>query len=99
MPSELDIALENIIGELIKEGQPFETVPFERNGVTMPAFKNAPPSLAYYFAHFLIILPIVSKIERPLPLPNSITEAVLGTDNTSLGGATASVGSLAGNAA
>ena len=32
----------------------------------------------YYFAHFLIILPIVSKIERPLPLPNSITEAVLG---------------------
>ena len=32
---------------------------------------------AYYFAHFLIILPIVSRIERPLPLPNSITEAVL----------------------
>jgi ubiquinol-cytochrome c reductase cytochrome b subunit len=32
---------------------------------------------AYYFAHFLIILPIVSKIETPLPLPNSITEAVL----------------------
>ena len=34
----------------------------------------------YYFAHFLIILPIVSRIERPLPLPNSITEAVLGND-------------------
>lgn len=33
---------------------------------------------AYYFAHFLIILPIISKIEKPLPLPNSITEAVLG---------------------
>ena len=32
---------------------------------------------AYYFAHFLIILPIVSKLERPLPLPNSITESVL----------------------
>jgi ubiquinol-cytochrome c reductase cytochrome b subunit len=32
----------------------------------------------YYFAHFLIILPIVSRIERPLPLPNSITEAVTG---------------------
>ena len=32
----------------------------------------------YYFAHFLIILPIVSKLEKPLPLPNSITEAVLG---------------------
>lgn len=33
---------------------------------------------AYYFAHFLIILPIISKIEKPLPLPNSITEAVTG---------------------
>ena len=32
---------------------------------------------AYYFAHFLIILPLISKLERPLPLPNSITEAVL----------------------
>mgnify|MGYP005837251767 CR=1 FL=1 len=30
----------------------------------------------YYFAHFLIILPIVSAIEKPLPLPNSIAEAV-----------------------
>lgn len=34
----------------------------------------------YYFAHFLIILPIVSAIERPKPLPFSITEAVLGKD-------------------
>lgn len=32
---------------------------------------------AYYFAHFLLILPIVSMMERPRPLPNSITEAVL----------------------
>jgi ubiquinol-cytochrome c reductase cytochrome b subunit len=32
---------------------------------------------AYYFAHFLIILPIISATERPRPLPNSITEAVL----------------------
>jgi ubiquinol-cytochrome c reductase cytochrome b subunit len=32
---------------------------------------------AYYFAHFLIILPIISRSERPRPLPNSITEAVL----------------------
>jgi ubiquinol-cytochrome c reductase cytochrome b subunit len=33
---------------------------------------------AYYFAHFLIILPIISRIEKTLPLPNSITEAVTG---------------------
>jgi ubiquinol-cytochrome c reductase cytochrome b subunit len=32
---------------------------------------------AYYFAHFLIIVPIISRLERPKPLPNSITEAVL----------------------
>ena len=35
---------------------------------------------AYYFAHFLIILPIISRIEKPLPLPNSITDAVLGKE-------------------
>jgi ubiquinol-cytochrome c reductase cytochrome b subunit len=34
----------------------------------------------YYFAHFLIILPLVSMLERPLPLPSSITEAVLGSE-------------------
>ncbi|MFC7498192.1 cytochrome bc complex cytochrome b subunit [Enterovirga sp. GCM10030262] len=31
----------------------------------------------YYFAHFLIILPLVSSLEKTLPLPNSITESVL----------------------
>ena len=31
----------------------------------------------YYFAHFLIILPILSMVEKTLPLPNSITESVL----------------------
>ena len=33
---------------------------------------------AYYFAHFLIILPIISRIEKTLPMPASITEAVTG---------------------
>jgi ubiquinol-cytochrome c reductase cytochrome b subunit len=33
---------------------------------------------AYYFAHFLILLPIISMIETPRKLPNSIAEAVLG---------------------
>ncbi len=32
---------------------------------------------AYYFFHFLILLPILGKIERPLPLPPSIADAVL----------------------
>ncbi len=32
----------------------------------------------YYFAHFLVILPVLSKIERTQPLPLSITDPVLG---------------------
>ncbi len=32
----------------------------------------------YYFAHFLIILPLLGFFEKPLPLPASITESVLG---------------------
>jgi ubiquinol-cytochrome c reductase cytochrome b/c1 subunit len=32
----------------------------------------------YYFFHFLILIPLLGKIERPLPLPLSIAEAVLG---------------------
>jgi ubiquinol-cytochrome c reductase cytochrome b subunit len=31
----------------------------------------------YYFAHFLLILPILALVERTLPLPNSISESVL----------------------
>ncbi len=32
----------------------------------------------YYFLHFLVILPLLGKIERPLPLPESISRAVTG---------------------
>ena len=32
---------------------------------------------AYYFLHFLVILPLVSAFETPLPLPRSITDSVL----------------------
>jgi ubiquinol-cytochrome c reductase cytochrome b subunit len=31
----------------------------------------------YYFAFFLIIMPVLGLIETPRRLPNSITEAVL----------------------
>jgi ubiquinol-cytochrome c reductase cytochrome b/c1 subunit len=33
---------------------------------------------AYYFMHFLIVMPIVGVMETPTPLPRSITESVLG---------------------
>ncbi|WP_026380948.1 cytochrome b [Afifella pfennigii] len=35
---------------------------------------------AYYFIHFLVILPLLGFIEKPKPRPASITEAVLGSD-------------------
>jgi len=31
----------------------------------------------YYFGYFLVILPLLGKLERPLPLPTSISEPVL----------------------
>jgi ubiquinol-cytochrome c reductase cytochrome b/c1 subunit len=44
----------------------------------------------YYFAHFLIILPLLGWLEKPLPLPASITEAVLAKN---AGGSLAPAGS------
>jgi ubiquinol-cytochrome c reductase cytochrome b subunit len=37
---------------------------------------------AYYFSHFLILLPLLGKLERPLPLPQSISQPVLERDRT-----------------
>jgi ubiquinol-cytochrome c reductase cytochrome b subunit len=34
---------------------------------------------AYYFFHFLILLPLLGKLERPRPLPSSISQPVLET--------------------
>ncbi|HUC19467.1 MAG TPA: cytochrome b/b6 [Acetobacteraceae bacterium] len=33
---------------------------------------------AYYFIHFLVLLPVLGLVERPLPLPESISKRVLG---------------------
>jgi quinol-cytochrome oxidoreductase complex cytochrome b subunit len=33
---------------------------------------------AYYFIHFLVVLPLLGRIETPRPLPTSISESVLG---------------------
>ncbi|NVK34538.1 MAG: cytochrome b, partial [Rhodobacteraceae bacterium] len=44
----------------------------------------------YYFAHFLVILPLLGFLEKPSPLPASISEAVLkGGAPTSAGAASA----------
>jgi ubiquinol-cytochrome c reductase cytochrome b/c1 subunit len=36
----------------------------------------------YYFAHFFIILPLLGRYEKTKPLPNSISESVLGSSKT-----------------
>jgi ubiquinol-cytochrome c reductase cytochrome b subunit len=35
-------------------------------------------STAYYFLHFLVVLPLLGRIEKTKPLPTSISESVLG---------------------
>jgi len=52
MATELDQALDTIMDALVQPGQPFETETYEMFGQQLPAFKNAPPSLAHYFAHY-----------------------------------------------
>ena len=44
----------------------------------------------YYFVHFLILLPLLGKIERPRPLPLSIATAVLQSGGAQIGRAGAS---------
>jgi len=44
-------------------------------GVWVPIGRIA---TAYYFIHFLVLLPLLGKLERPLPLPESISRSVLG---------------------
>ncbi len=52
MPSELDNALNGVIAALTAPGAPLETVEIERFGRKLPMLKNAPPSLAHYFAMY-----------------------------------------------
>jgi ubiquinol-cytochrome c reductase cytochrome b subunit len=47
---------------------------------------------AYYFGYFLIILPILGRIETTKPLPNSIAESVLGPNNVGAPAAATSQG-------
>ena len=43
----------------------------------------------YYFAHFLVILPLLGFLEKPLPIPASISEAVLASGSGKPAGAVA----------
>jgi ubiquinol-cytochrome c reductase cytochrome b/c1 subunit len=39
---------------------------------------------AYYFAHFLVIMPLIGFFEKPKPLPRSIVDSVLGPGASSM---------------
>ncbi len=43
---------------------------------------------AYYFAHFLVITPLLAKFEKTRPVPASINEPVLGGGDSTTGAAT-----------
>jgi ubiquinol-cytochrome c reductase cytochrome b subunit len=43
---------------------------------------------AWYFIHFLLILPLLGRIEKTRPLPASISEAVIKKDNGARASAT-----------
>tara|TARA_R110000868_G_scaffold36453_41_gene129510 strand:+ start:854 stop:2137 length:1284 start_codon:yes stop_codon:yes gene_type:complete len=49
---------------------------------------------AYYFAHFLILMPLLGMFEKTKPLPSSITESVLG-DGSGKGGSGLPTGAAA----
>ncbi|MEO1543035.1 MAG: cytochrome b/b6 [Pseudomonadota bacterium] len=53
----------------------------------------------YYFAHFLVVMPIIGIIETPKKLPNSISEAVLGNKSSSDSSFGGGLGAPAGAAA
>lgn len=52
MASELDIAMTDAVARLTAPGGPLETVPFQRFGLEIPAYKHAPPTLVHYIDHY-----------------------------------------------
>jgi long-chain acyl-CoA synthetase len=52
MATDLDRDIKRIGDQLTGPGQMFETRLVDRRGVAMPAFVNAPPTLAHFMAHF-----------------------------------------------
>ncbi|RAI37828.1 cytochrome c1 [Rhodoplanes roseus] len=49
---------------------------------------------AWYFLHFIVVLPVIGLIEKPLPVPDSITEAAMGGNKKKVG-AVAAIAALA----
>jgi len=52
MPSAMDLSLQRHLEAQLAPGGLLELTTIERFGIELPMFKNAPPSLVHYFAHF-----------------------------------------------
>ena len=57
--------------------QPADAMLKITEGFGIPLVHIAQLAMVYYFAFFLVVLPVLSKIEKALPLPASIADAVL----------------------
>jgi ubiquinol-cytochrome c reductase cytochrome b/c1 subunit len=56
---------------------PDAVIHFSEDGWAMPVLWIGRLATVYYFAHFLVIMPLLGIFERPKPLPMSISEPVL----------------------
>ncbi|MCB5425513.1 acyl--CoA ligase [Altererythrobacter sp. CC-YST694] len=52
MPSEMDRSLKQRLDAILAPGGPLELTTIERFGTQLPLFRNAPPNLPAYFAHY-----------------------------------------------
>ncbi|MBO9498128.1 MAG: acyl--CoA ligase [Novosphingobium sp.] len=52
MPSEMDLSLRRHLDAALAPGGPLELATIERFGAALPLYRNAPPSLAAYFAFY-----------------------------------------------
>ncbi|MCI5048901.1 MAG: cytochrome b N-terminal domain-containing protein [Rickettsiales bacterium] len=52
-------------------------LPQSFNDFNIPDITVSLIATGYYFAHFFVVMPLIGKIEKPLPLPESINASVL----------------------
>ena len=56
---------------------PDAVIHFSEDGWALPVLWIGRLATVYYFAHFLVVMPLLGIFERPKPLPMSISEPVL----------------------
>ncbi len=72
----LNSILLGVIGQASPDGCNFG-ISCAGEGLQIPNVVMGRSAMAYYFAYFLVILPLLGKYEKTLPLPTSISQPVL----------------------